>query len=187
MIEVSGVLISWETFVIKSVFRRSLLIPASTARFSPFPILLTSSAICLFSLLIFSHGIWYSRSPDAIFCIPFLIRSFSTAHLIRKTAAATSTANARIKNALPKIAISQWTPTNPISRRITFTVIFRFFQNKVHPLTATFKIHLSRLFFQSVFPLIRRTRLKYPIRNRIIVNAAKKEITATSAAVSENV
>ena len=62
---VSGVLMSWDTLVISSVFRRSERIRRFTASFIPAPMALSDSAWVFMSKNSFRVSSWASRSPAA--------------------------------------------------------------------------------------------------------------------------
>ena len=156
MIEVSGVLISWDTFVIRSVFSLSFLMASSTALLSPLPILLIFSAMSRSSPRSHFRSIRYSRLPPDISSIPFLILLFATAPHITAHMTATSTATASTRNGTSlKMIASHWININPSTAAALFTVIARDF----HTLPAAVINAQSRLPFQRIFALILRIRL----------------------------
>ena len=114
MIEVSGVLISWDTFVIRSVLRRSFLIASSTALLRPLPILLIFSAISLSSPRSHFRSMRYSRLPPEISSIPFRILLLATAPHITIHITARSATNASSINGVSRNRIaSHWMNMNP--------------------------------------------------------------------------
>ena len=95
MMEVSGVLMSWETFVMSSVLSRSLLSCFSTARLIPSPTEFKFSAWRLKSQYMCFVGIFVSKSPAASAAPPFCsLRScIAAAQVSRDTSSATRIAS----------------------------------------------------------------------------------------------
>ncbi len=92
MMEVSGVLMSWETLVISSVRKRSLFMRSFTARLMPVPMLLRSSACSLNTPRIFVLSTLYPSLPEASSFAP-LRRLFVQSRAY--SSSATSTARSR--------------------------------------------------------------------------------------------
>ncbi len=177
MIEVSGVLISCDTLVIRSVFSRSFLTLFATASSSPSPIELISPAISLCSLVNLSRDMTYPISPWEIIRIPFLSLSLPIALYTRKINVDASTSR-RIPDRkelnpakLPAITI-QCTNVYAPNKKTVFHTLPRLTNISLRNTKNILRI----LFFHTLPAFILLTRLRNPIRNTPSVYTTRADI-----------
>jgi len=147
---------SCDTFVIKSVFKRSFRIASSIARFRPLPISLTFSAILRSVPRSPFSSIRYSRLPDAICSIPFLILTFASIlpTTIQNVTPSAARAASAIGTFLTKNVIQWMTKNALIQRTVRQTSLL---ESTI--LLQKERIIQSRLPFHKLFAFILRIRL----------------------------